>query len=296
MKNRTSDVIASKIIGYTILTFFALLCIAPVWLIVVGSFSDNGEIMRNGYSFWVRTFSTKAYETLFKVPKDVLNAYKVSIIVTIVGTLLQLSICSSAGYVLSRKDFKYRNSISFFFFFTTIFSAGLVPWYILCVKYLHFKEHPYIALIVPSLFSYFYVIIIRSFMSGIPASISESAKIDGANDFVIFIKLILPMSKPVLATVGLFGALNYWNDWYNAMLFTTSKEYYPLQFYLYSVLNSAKAIASLGTSINIETMKNLPTETYKLATTIVATGPIVLVYPFIQKYFIKGMTIGAVKG
>lgn len=296
MRKNTPDVIASKVLGYVIVTFFVLLCIVPIWLIIVGSFSDNGEIMRSGYSFWIRTFSTQAYKTLFKVPQDVLNAYKVTIIVTVIGTACQLAMCSSAGYVLSRRDFKYRNGISFFFFFTTIFSAGLVPWYILCVKYLHFKDHPYMALILPGLFSYFYVIIIRSFMSDIPASISESAKIDGANDFVIFIKLILPMSKPVLATVGLFGALNYWNDWYNAMLFATSKEFYPLQFYLYSVVNSAKAIANLGTSINVATIKDLPTETYKLATTVVATGPIVLVYPFVQKYFIKGMTIGAVKG
>lgn len=295
MKKKSGDVIAFNILGYAVITVSALACILPVILIISGSFSSNSSIMISGYSLLPRDFSLEAYQLIFKHPGEILNAYKVTIIVTVCGTFLQLIICSMAGYVLSRKDFLYRNKFSFYFFFTTIFSAGLVPWYILCVQYFHFKEHQYLALIVPGLFSYFYVIIFRSFMSEIPASLAESAKIDGANDFVIFIRVILPLCKPVLATVGLFSALHYWNDWYNAMLFCTNRANYPLQYYLYSVLNAANALSNISSSAGI-VMESLPGETYKLAMTVVATGPIILVYPFVQKYFIKGMTVGAVKG
>lgn len=297
-KNRrkySTDTIIFNMIGYIVIGIMVLLCVLPIWLIVVGSLSDNTDVLVNGYSLWPRIFSLDAYKMVFEVPQDILNAYKVSIIVTFFGTLINLVVCSTAGYVLSRKDFKYRNVISFYFFFTTIFSAGLVPWYIWCVSVLKFKEHPYMAMILCGAFSYFYVIIFRSFMSEIPASLGESAKIDGANDLQIFQKVILPLSKPVMATVGLFAALAHWGDWYNAMLFTSDSADYPLQYYLYTVLNRAQALSQMDTVTDIGLL-SLPTETYKLAITVVATGPIILVYPFVQKYFIKGMTVGAVKG
>lgn len=285
-----------NVIGYIVLILMALLCVLPLWLIVAGSFSDNTDILVNGYSFIPRVFSLEAYKMVFEYPAEMMNAYKVTIIVTVLGTLGTLLICSSAGYVLSRRDFHYRNKVSFYFFFTTIFSAGLVPSYILCTKYLHFKDSPYIAMIFSGMFSYFYVIIFRSFMSEIPESLGESAKIDGANDLVIFWRVILPLSKPVLATIGLFSALNYWNSWYTAMLYCTDKAYYPLQYYLYTVINSANALKNINANISPEFMVNVPSETYKLAMTVVTTGPILLVYPFVQKYFVKGMTVGAVKG
>lgn len=290
------DVVAFNVVGYIIVIFMVLLCVVPLWLIVVGSFSDNAEIMRTGYGFVPKEFTFKAYKMVFEEPTEMLNAYKVSIIVTIFGTVCNLLVCSLAGYVLSRKDFKYRNIISFYFFFTTIFGAGLVPYYIMCVNTLKFKEHPYMAMILAGAFSYFYVIIFRSFMMDIPASLGESAKIDGANDVQIFSKIILPLSKPVMATVGLFAALGHWGDWYNAMLFCTDSKDYPLQYYLYNVINRAKALSQLANSGAFVDYGELPTETYKLAVTVVTTGPIVLVYPFVQKYFIKGMTVGAVKG
>ncbi len=300
MKGKTihnsKDFVRFSIAGYIIVAFFVVLCVFPVWLIVVGSFSDNAAIMRSGYSLWFKQFSTNAYEMVFKIPDEMISAYKVSIFVTVCGTLLNLSICSTAGYVLSRRDFRWRNLFSFYFFFTTIFSAGLVPYYILCVNTLGFKRNPYIAMVLCGSFNYFYVIIFRSFMSEIPVSLGESAKIDGANDLRIFSRIILPLSKPVLATIGLFAALYYWGDWYHAMLFCTDSRQYPLHYYLYCVINRAKALSELASEgVEMDT-EVLPTETYKLAVTVVTTGPIILVYPFVQKFFIKGMTVGAVKG
>lgn len=293
---KTKDKIVFNILGYTVITIFVILCIIPVWLVVVGSLSNNKDILINGYSFFIRNFDTAAYELLLENPKEMLNAYKVTIVCTICGTALHIIIGSLAGYVLSRKDFVLRNSISFYLYFPTIFGGGLVPWYILCVRYLHFKEHPYLAMITLVLYSYFNVIIFRSFMSNIPASLGESAKIDGANDFLIYLKIILPLSKPVIATIGLFVALGVWSDWFNAMLYVTDSHYYPLQYYLYIVLNRQKAIADLANASIDMSAVEIPTETYKLAVTVATTGPIVLLYPFLQKYFIKGMTIGAVKG
>jgi len=281
--------------GYVFITVMAIFCVLPFILIISGSLTPNDVIAREGFGLLPKGLSFSAYSLIFKYPEDVFNAYKISIIVTGCGTLLLLFLNSMAAYVLSRKDYKYRNVFSFYMFFTTIFSGGLVPWYILMVRFLRIKEHPILAMILPPLFSFFYIIIMRSFMSDIPAAISESAKMDGANDFLIYIRLILPLSKPVLATIGLFGALDYWNDWFNAMLFVDKSQYFPLQYYLYRALNSIEAISRI-TSGTSRLIGNIPTESFKLAMTVVATGPIVILYPCLQKYFIKGLTIGAVKG
>jgi len=282
------------IISYVFIVIMAMLCVFPFIMIISGSFTSNDAIMKYGYSVIPKVFSLEAYAFIFRDPLKILNAYKMSIIVTIIGTVLTVTLCSMAGYVLSRKDYKYRNGLSFFFFFTTIFQGGLIPWYILCVRYLHFKDHPYIALIVPPLFNFFYLIVLRSFMSTIPEAIVESAKIDGAGDFYIFRKLIIPLSKAPLATIGLFSALNYWNDYYNPMLFVTSDKFVPLQYFLYRIINTMNAINSQMSTSGV--VIQYPSESFKLAMTVVATGPIILAYPFIQKYFIKGITIGAVKG
>ena len=187
-----------------------------------------------------------------------------------------------------------RNGISFFIYFTTLFSGGLIPWYILMTKNLGLKDS-YWALILPPLLSAWNIILMRSFMKSIPESIVESAKIDGAGDFKIYQRLILPLSTPGLATIGLFLALGYWNDWFNANMFITSDSKYPLQFLLYKILSSA---AVLQTNNGAYLAANVvpPTETLKMAVAVVATGPIILLYPFVQRYFVKGLTVGAVKG
>ena len=201
-----------------------------------------------------------------------------------------------AAFVLANKDFRYRYQVSFFFYFTSIFGGGLVPWYIFNTKYLHF-HNSVISLIVPTLINVTYLLILKSYMMNIPQELYESARLDGAGDWTIYWQVAMPLCKAGLATVGLFIALNYWNDWYNAMLFLDEgrRDLYPLQYFLNNILTKAQALNAAAARSGIPA-SDVPSEPMKLAMTVVATGPIVLLYPFLQKYFVKGVTIGAVKG
>lgn len=282
-------------IGYISLAFLSILCIVPFILIISSSLTEESRIVLEGYKFFPSEFSTEAYRILFKYPDQLIKAYIVTILVTAVGTLVGLFLTAMTAYCLSRRDFKWRNQFSFFFFFTTLFSGGLVPWYLMIVNYLHMKDTP-LALIIPLLLNVFYIIVMKSFMSNIPEAIVESAKIDGAGDFLIFMRLILPLAKPALATIGLFLALGYWNDWYNALLFVSNENLMPLQYYLYKMLGNMDGMRKAMMGSGAVVTQALPTEGLKMAMTIVASGPILIAYPFIQKYFVKGLTIGAVKG
>ncbi|WP_321028062.1 carbohydrate ABC transporter permease [Eisenbergiella tayi] len=293
-KNGHGDTICFKAIGYPLICLFALVCIIPFFLIIASSFTSESYIIKNGYVLWPKEFSTSAYELIFKNPAKILRAYGVTAFVTIIGTALSVFVNAMTGYVLQRKDFRWRNIFSFYFFFTTLFSGGLVPWYILCVKTLHLKNTIW-ALIIPTIVSVWNIILVKGFMGGIPGEITESAKIDGAGDFRIFVKLILPLSKPVVATIGLFTALAYWNDWYMCMLFIDKKELFDLQYLLYQLMGSIKALREIASQSTIS-VSSMPIESTKMALTNVATGPIILVYPFVQKYFVKGLTLGSVKG
>ncbi|ODR45132.1 sugar ABC transporter permease [Eisenbergiella tayi] len=293
-KNGHGDTICFKAIGYPLICLFALVCIIPFFLIIASSFTSESYIIKNGYVLWPKEFSTSAYELIFKNPAKILRAYGVTAFVTIIGTALSVFVNAMTGYVLQRKDFRWRNIFSFYFFFTTLFSGGLVPWYILCVKTLHLKNTIW-ALIIPTIVSVWNIILVKGFMGGVPGEITESAKIDGAGDFRIFVKLILPLSKPVVATIGLFTALAYWNDWYMCMLFIDKKELFDLQYLLYQLMGSIKALREIASQSTIS-VSSMPIESTKMALTIVATGPIILVYPFVQKYFVKGLTLGSVKG
>ncbi|QQZ64238.1 carbohydrate ABC transporter permease [Paenibacillus sonchi] len=294
-KRVNTDRLTLSIIGYATLIVLAVFCIVPFLLVVSASLSEESSIIEKGFQLIPSTFSTEAYGLLFKYPAEMLRAYGVTITVTLIGTVLGLFLTSMTAYVLSRRDFKWRGRFSFFFFFTTLFSGGLVPSYLLIINFLHLKD-TLLVLILPMLMNVFYIIVMKSFMSSIPDAITESAKIDGAGDFRIFLQLIVPLSKPALATIGLFIALAYWNDWYNALLYISKSELMPLQYYLYKMLGNMdgmrKAMMASGAVVNTD----LPTESLKMAMTIVATGPILLAYPFIQKYFVQGLTIGAVKG
>ncbi len=291
---RQKDALIVKIIGYVYIGFFALVCVIPFYLIIVASFTSEASLIRNGYPIIPADFDLQSYMLCLKNPISIVKAYGTTIGVTVVGTTLAVLMATMTGYVLSRKDFPWRNGFSFFFFFTTLFSGGLVPWYMMCVRYLHLKN-TYLALILPLMFSVWNMIIAKTFMNGIPDAITESAKIDGANDMVIFVKLILPLSKPLVATLGLFSALAYWNDWYNCMLFVTDENMFNLQYYLQRMLGSAEAMRIVAEKSGIA-LPSVPLEGMKMAMTIIATGPIVLLYPFVQRYFVKGLTIGAVKG
>ena len=289
-----NDKLIFNILGFSLITIITLFTVIPFILIVTGSMTSQGSILRDGYRFIPEEISFQAYRIIFESPNMLLKAYGVTIFVTATGSVLGLFLTAMTAYVLVCKDFKYRNQFSFYFYFTTIFGGGLVPWYILLVKYLKMKN-TYTALVFPLLMNVIYILIMKSFMKSIPDAIGESAKIDGAGDFTIFIRLILPLSKPALATIGLFIALNYWNDWYDAMLFVEKQDMYPLQYFLYQILSKLdfinQAAARSGVSV-----PQMPSEPMKLAMTVVATGPIVFLYPFVQKYFVRGITVGAVKG
>ncbi|NIK69301.1 MULTISPECIES: carbohydrate ABC transporter permease [unclassified Paenibacillus] len=286
--------IVFNIMGYVLIAILTVLCLLPFLLIVSGSFTPEIQIISKGFSLIPETFSLDAYKAAFSNPKQILDGYKVTIFITVAGTAVGLFLTSMAGFVLSRKDFKYRDQLSFFIYFTTLFSGGLIPWYILITKHLDLKD-TYMALIVPSLLSAWNIILMKNFMKSIPDSIVESAKIDGAGEFTIYLKLILPLSGPGLATIGLFMALGYWNDWFMANLFITSESHYPLQFLLYKILASA-AVLKTNVAGNLSPTFQPPAETLKMAAAVIATGPIVFLYPFVQRFFVKGLTIGAVKG
>ena len=294
MNNKSHDKTLFSAISVIFILIVTMICILPLILVVSGSLSSQDSIVRYGYSFLPKEFSLEAYRVAFYHPEAVLRAYGVTIFVTIIGSAVGLFITAMTGYVLTRKDFEWRNRFAFYFYFTTLFSGGIVPWYILCVKYLKFSDN-YLGLIVPFLLNVFYILVMKSFMGSIPEAITESAKIDGAGDFLIFRKLILPLAKPALATIGLFIALNYWNDWFLAFMFIQDPQKFTLQFYLYKIISGAQALSNLSNSIAGDKVET-PTESLKLAMTIIATGPIVFVYPTIQKYFVKGLTIGSVKG
>lgn len=291
---KTKSQRAFSIISYTLVLLMVVFCLFPLVLIVSGSFTQNDILMKHGYSLIPRQFSTAAYAQLFKYPQGLITAYITTIAVTLIGTGLGLWIITMTGYVLQRPDFRYRRQVSFLIYFTTIFGGGMVPWFIMLSKYLH-MQNTYLSRIFPLLMSPFLIILMRTFISNTaPHEIVESAKIDGAGDFMIYWKIILPIITPGLATVGLFLALGYWNDWYLTSLFITKKEMYSLQYYLYDMINSVRFASEMG--IPQMGTEQLPTESLKMAMVVVVTGPIIFLYPFVQRYFVTGITIGSVKG
>lgn len=282
------------VICYTVVAIMAIVCLVPFILLISGSFTSEQWIRFHGYGLIPGEFSLEAYNIIFKTPERIIRSYGVSIMITVIGTLTGLLLTTLTAYVIARKDFKYRNRFSFFFYFTTLFNGGMVSTYIFYIQYLHLKDS-YLALILPAMFNVFYLLIMRTFVAAIPEALIESAKIDGAGEWRIFFVIILPLLKSGLATIGLFLALGYWNDWYNAMLYMNSEAKYPLQYMLYSIQQQTQALAAIAGQAGIS-VQNLPSSSLKLAMAVVATGPIVILYPFVQKYFVAGITIGSVKG
>lgn len=250
--------------------------------------------MQKGVQLIPKGFSLEAYQMVTK-NGNIWKSYILTIVMTGVGTFLGLSIISMTGYALQRKDFPFRNAISFYIYFTSLFSAGLAPYYLLMTQTYHLKDS-YLAVLLPLMMSPWLIILMKNFVKAIPHEITESGKIDGAGDMKIFTALILPMLKPALATIGLFLALSYWNEWYQSSLFLSTKvAIKPLQYTLYEVVNKIDALKNsvAGQFVNVV---DIPQEGVKMANAVLATGPIILLYPFVQKYFISGITVGAVKG
>lgn len=294
------DVKTLQFLAYLINGLVAFICLIPFVMVISASLSSENAIRSDGFSIVPKEFTLAAYETVFKEPMVVIRAYGVTIALTIVGTLLGLFIQTMTAYVLSRKEFGWRNKFSFFFYFTTLFNGGLVPYYIMMTSVLGLKNN-YLALLLPLLFSVYNLLIMKSYIMGVPDSLIEAAKIDGCGEFGTMIKVVMPMIKPAMATVGLFIALAYWNDWYNAMLYVSKETMHPLQYFLYKQVNNIEAYKRIleslgGGSSGAVSAMSMPTQSLKMALTVVVTGPIILLYPCVQKYFVQGITIGAVKG
>ena len=280
--------------GYVFITFYAVCCVVPFLIIVSSSFTSEVAIREFGVQLLPKDFTLEAYKMVVK-SGGIWWSYLLTIVMTAVGTGVGLSIISMTGYALQRRDFPFRNAISFYIYFTSLFSAGLAPYYLTMTQIYHLQDS-YFAVLLPLLMSSWLIILMKNFVKAIPHEITESGKIDGAGDMRIFISLILPMLKPALATIGLFLALGYWNEWYQSSLFLGSKvSVKPLQYTLDEVVNKVDALKNSVAGQFVD-LSDIPQESVKMANAVLATGPIVLLYPFVQKYFISGITVGAVKG
>ena len=292
IKLTTSDYVIRGI-GYFFITLFALASIFPFLVILGSSFETEDNIINYGVTLIPRTFTTAAYELVIK-GGTIWASYGLTIVLTVVGTLVGLFICSMTGYALQRRDFPFRNGISFFIYFTSLFQAGLAPYYLLMTQGYHLNNS-YFAVLLPLMVSSWLIILMKNFAKSVPHEMTESGKIDGAGDFRIYWSLILPMLKPGLATVGLFLALGYWNEWYQSSLFLQNMTVLPLQYRLYKIVNEAQSLKN-SVAAQFVDVNNLPAESLKMATAMMTTGPIIFLYPFVQRYFIGGITVGAVKG
>lgn len=281
-----------------IVIFFAILSvliIIPFLYVIAVSLSYDADISKYGYQLIPERITFQAYKYIFQTPKELLQSYLITFIVTTVGTTLSLVLTSSIAYVMTRKDYRYAKLTTFFVFFTLLFNAGLVPSYIITTNVLHIQDTIW-ALILPYGVSAWFTMLMKGFMQSIPFEVIESAKIDGSSELGTFIRIILPLAKPALATIGLFYALAYWNDWWLAMLYINNGELIPLQYYLQRIMSNIEFLtSSVQAGISID-LSQIPAESSRMAIAILAAGPMLFAFPFFQKYLVKGLTLGAVKG
>lgn len=269
-ENQIDRITPYQVVNYVLISLFSVACILPMLLVFMVSITSDMAIKLNGYQLIPADFSAAAYKMIFSANSSVFPAYAVSLTVTTIGTLVAVTITGMAAFTLSNKSVYYRNSLALFFFIPMIFNAGLVPWYMVC-RQLGLRDN-LLALIIPSLlFSAYNMYLCRNFMNGIPASLMESAKLDGASDAIIAFKIYFPLSKPVLAAVSLFYGVAYWNDWFNAIMLVDNEKLFPLQYMLYQIRSQIAALQRLQPGVPVE---DLPGEALKMATAIVTIGPI----------------------
>ncbi|GAU77302.1 carbohydrate ABC transporter permease [Fusibacter sp. 3D3] len=288
----------ADIVIHIIMILLAFACIFPLLLVLAVSLTDEKVISSMGYRLIPSKLSLDAYSYVLKDASDILRAYGVTLFITVVGSLSSLLVIALYAYPLSRRDFKHRRLFTFLVFFTMLFNGGLVPWYMVYVNVLHIKNTIF-AMILPGLFTPLYVLVMRTFFSqAVHPGLIEAAKIDGASEFRIFWQIVLPLSKPALATIGLFNVLFYWNDWYSPLLFITDEKLFNLQYLMYRVDRSITYLVSQSNSLgNVsQLLSNIPSQTARMAMAIIAIGPIIFAYQYFQKYFIAGLTIGGIKG
>jgi len=281
---------------YVIITLSALFCLLPFYLLFISSITDKMVLRIDGYKLWPREFSLEAYKWVLK-GQQIITGYKVSVFVTVVGTVLAILFMSGIAYTMSNKKFKFRNQLAFYLYFTMIFSGGLIPWFITC-REVGLYDNIW-ALIVPMLINPWWVFILRNYFDSLPVEVLESARIDGAGDFRLLHSIVLPLSMPALATASLFTGVAYWNDWWHGVLLLDFVDFRPLQVIILRMINSLRAIREAmkqpGISAMVDTTQ-LPALSVRMATVMVTIGPIVLLYPFVQRYFVRGLTLGSIKG
>jgi putative aldouronate transport system permease protein len=265
--------------------------VSPLLLVLSASFTDENSLITHGYGLIPAKFSAFAYQYILQDPAQLIQSYGVSIFVTVVGSLVSVFVMALLAYPISRPDFRLRKPLSFYVFFTMLFNAGIVPLYIFVTDYLHLQD-TLIILILPYLVVPWFVLLLRTFFSRLPQELLEAARIDGAGEWRTFFQIVLPLSTPSLATVGLFSMLLYWNDWWLSLLFIDNSKLFPLQYLLYRLITNIDAIAASSQMGGVQ----LPTDSVRMAMAILAIGPIVFAFAFIQRYFISGITLGGVKG
>ncbi len=294
----SSDAKRFKGISTVVLGILAVLALLPIILIVVASFTDETTLLRNGYAFIPEKWSTDAYVYMLQQGTTIFRAYGISVLVTIVGTLISVLITTMIAYPMSRKNFKYRNILAFFVFFTMLFNGGVVPSYMMWTQIFNIKNSIW-ALILPNyLCGAFNIFLVRNYYANsIPDALIESAQIDGASELTIFFKIIFPLAVPTVATISLFTALTYWNDWVNALYYIQKPQYYGIQNLLIRIMNNIQYLKSGAASVAVGTGAiSLPSNAVRMSMAVIGILPIVVIYPFVQKYFVKGVVVGAVKG
>lgn len=288
----------NKIQQVVLCIIFAILCLLivfPFWLLLSASLSNGEVLATKGYQIWPNPVDFSSYKYVFENPQQILRAYGVTFVFSSVTMVLAVLCMAMVAYPLSRSNLKGRNVINFYLYFTMLFGGGLVPTYILIAKFLHLNDTMWVY-ILPALINPWHVFMIRTFFKGIPGEIVESATIDGASEYTIFIKMIIPLSKPVLATIALFTFLGKWNDWNTALIYITKPELYSLQYLLQKIMEDINLLKQNQQVASMMDVANIPTETVRMAMAVVVAGPALVVFPFFQKYFVKGLTVGSVKG
>jgi putative aldouronate transport system permease protein len=274
-----------------------ILTLFPLYVIVISSITSEAALTATGYRLWPKEFSTMAYTFLFSKGSIVVTAYKNTLISTVAGTAICVLMVGLYAYPLSRDNFSFKGFFTFYAFFTMLFGGGLVSYYMVMRQVLQIQNSLW-ALFLPSAFSPFWVIVMRTFyQTNVPNEIIESARIDGASEWRTLFQVVMPLAVPGLATVALFSAIGIWNNFFNCLLLVDEAKYYSLQFTIYTTLNSIRFLLENADKMQgLVNVSKLPSQTFRMAMAVVTVGPIVFAYPFFQRYFIRGLTMGAVKG
>jgi putative aldouronate transport system permease protein len=285
-----------NVLKHSVLVILAAVSVIPLISVISISFTDEASIIEQGYSVFSRKMSTAAYSIILRNPSRILQSYYITISVTSAGTVSSLLVISLVAFPMARPDYRYRRPLTFYVFFTMLFNGGLVPWYILIARYLQLKN-TFFVLFLPWLVIPWFVLLLRTFFTQLPFSLFESAKMDGASEFRMYAQILLPLSKPALATVGLFIALHLWNDWWLPLLYIDVEHLIPLQYMLQRMMANFDYLTKQMTtaSMNID-IGDLPGESARMAMCVLAAGPMLFIFPFFQKYFVRGLTAGSLKG